>query len=126
MSGPEPPNLIIEDREGYLFVEYSGNPLLLDAMLTTVNTAAARIRELGYKNVLIIRNAPLLESDASRALIASMVRRLAPEDVRYAIVDRYGNDPAAARAAAHASRRAGWNLHPFDTEEEALEWLRTA
>jgi len=48
------------------------------------------------------------------------------DDVRFAIVDKYGNDRDAAHAAAHASRRAGWNLHPFDTEEEALEWLRTA
>ena len=117
------PDLIVEDRDTYLFVEYSGDPLTLEMIVTTINKVAAVIRDRQLKNILIVRNAPLLKDDAARALVASMIRRLVDDDERFAIVDKYGNDPEAVRHAAAASREAGWNLTAFDTTDEAIAWL---
>ena len=125
MATLQPPNLIIEHREGYLYVEYAGNPILLDALLNTINTVADAIRQSGVKRVLIVRNAPLLENDANRALLAQLVQRTAPPDFRFAIVDVFGNDPQAVLHAAEASRAAGWELTPFDTVEDAAAWLNS-
>jgi hypothetical protein len=118
-----PPELIVEQRAGYLYVEYAGDPLTLEMVVTTINKVASTLRACGLKAVLIVRNAPLLKDDESRTLVASLISRLVPEDVRFAIVDKYGNDPEEVRHAAAASREAGWNLHAFDTTEEAISWL---
>jgi hypothetical protein len=122
-SSMTPPDLIIEDRDSYLFVEYSGDPLTLEMIVATINKVAAVIRSGNVKNVLIMRNAPLLKDDAARMLVASMVRRLVPDDVRFAIVDKYGNDPSDCTHAAEAAQKAGWDLHCFGTTDEAIDWL---
>src|SRR5688572_26309556 len=119
MDAIQPIDQKIERRDGYMYVEYSAKVLTLDMIVTLINAVAAGLRDCGLKRVLIVRNAPLLDSDATRSLVASMVRRLVSEDVRFAIVDTYGNDPDAVRRAAASSRQAGWNLNPFDTVEEA-------
>ena len=116
-------NVIIEDRGGYLYVEYSGNPVTLDMLVQTINKAAAAIREQGCKNVLVARNAPLLDNDTLRTLVGSMIRNLVKPDVRFALVDIFGNDPEAVRHAAIASNAAGWNVTGFDTTDEAIAWL---
>jgi len=123
MLKPEPHRLIIEEREGYLFAHYGGNPLTLEMILETINRVATLIRERGYRNVLLVRDAPLLESDENRALIANLINTSVRSPVRFAIVDEYGNDPEKVRKAVEASRRAGWDLTGFKTIEDAERWL---
>ena len=124
MSPVEPYKLLIEEHEHYLRVEYGGNPLTLDMLTRIVNDVGNRIRAGGFERVLILRDAPLLQSDANRAMIAAMIRNKLGTRVRYAIVDIYGNDPTEVAHAAAASRAAGWDLTDFSTELEAIEWLR--
>lgn len=115
--------LLIEERPGYLYAVYGGDPLTLEMILTTVNKVVERVRARGYDRVLLMRDAPILESDTNRAMVAAMIRNLLGNDVRFAIVDAYGNDPEATRRAVEASRRAGWDLTGFDSESEAEAWL---
>lgn len=126
MATLQPPKLIIARRERYLYVEYAGNPVTLEMLVGTINTVGATLRESGIKRVLIVRNAPLLHDDANRGLVASLVKRIAPPGVRYAIVDVFGNDPQAVLHAAEASQKAGWDLRPFDTVEGAAAWLNSS
>jgi hypothetical protein len=118
-----PHKLIVEEREGYLHVVYGADELTLEMIVQIINTVAERVRAGRYTRVLLVREAPLLESDRARTMVAAMIRNLLGDEVRFAIVDAYGNDPKAARRAAEASRRAGWNLTAFDSESEAEAWL---
>jgi hypothetical protein len=123
VTDPVHQQLRVEPRSGYLYVVYGSDTISLQMIVETINAVAKGIREFGYTRVLLIRNGPLLESDAARAMVASMIKNLVGDDVRYAIVDGYGNDPEQTRRAVEASRAAGWDLHGFDTEEEAEAWL---
>lgn len=123
MPDPAPHKLIIEEREGYLYVLYGGNPLTLEMILETINRVAEIIRARGYTRVLIVRDAPLLESDQNRAMVANLVGRSVPANVRFAIVDVFGNHPRDAAYAAESARRAGWDLTDFTTIEQPEEWL---
>lgn len=120
-----PHKLVIEERDGYLYVEYAGNPLTLQMILDTVNAVGERIRQGGYTRVLLVRDAPLLESDQNRALVAGLIRNLLGTEVKFAIVDKFGNDPQEAAQAVRSARAAGWDLTGFDTVEEAAAWLRS-
>jgi len=119
-----PPKLIIEERDGYLYVLYGGNPITLEMLVQTINRVAEIIRSRGITRVLIVRNAPLLKSDENRAMVADLIRNSVPADVRFAIVDIFGNHPRDVAYAAESSRHAGWDLTDFATIEEAEEWLR--
>src|SRR4051812_2535665 len=105
--------LVIEPREGYLYAVFGGDPLTLDMILNFINGIAAAIHEHNYTRVLLVREAPLLDSDPNRAMVANIIRSRIGSGVRFAIVDGYGNDPAAAHAAALNARSAGWDLTPF-------------
>ena len=123
MTEAAPHKLLIEEREGYLYVVYGGDPLTLDMIVRTINAVADRIRSAKYDRVLLVRDAPLLESDENRAMVASMIRNLLGDGVRFAIVDVYGNPPDEVERAVAASRAAGWDLTSFRTEDAAIEWL---
>ncbi len=123
MDTPAQPELIVEDRGSYLYVEFSGDPLTLAVYLRLINKIAAAIREGAPRNVLLVRNAPVLKGDAECALVASVARRTFPDDVRFALVDVFGNDPRAVHHAAEVKRAAGWNITDFDTIDEAIAWL---
>lgn len=116
-------NLEIEERDGYLFVEYAGNPLTLEMIVQTINAVANAIRSSGITRVLLVRNAPILDSDANRALTAQLINKGAPTGVKFAIVDKFGNDPEKTARAVESSRDAGWDLTGFDTIEAAQKWL---
>jgi len=73
--------------------------------------------------VLLIREAPLLDSDSNRAMVANIIRSRVGEGVRFAIVDGYGNEPEEAKQAAYNARAAGWDLTPFETVDAAEQWL---
>jgi hypothetical protein len=118
-----PHRLEVEERDGYLYVVYGGDPLTLQMIVETINRVSEVIRSRGYTRVLLVRDAPLLESDASRALVANMIRNLVGENVRFAIVDVFGNHPDATARAIEGSRKAGWDLTGFETVEEAAAWL---
>ncbi|HTH50884.1 MAG TPA: hypothetical protein VL501_03065 [Pyrinomonadaceae bacterium] len=115
--------LVIEPREGYLYVVFGGDPLTLEMILSFINGVAAAIKEGNYTRVLLRREAPLLDSDMNRAMVANIIRSRVGDGVRFAIVDGFGNDPAEAEAAAYNARSAGWDLTPFADEEKAEEWL---
>lgn len=123
MDAPPTPNLMIEDRGRYLFVEFSSDPLTLDVYVRLINETAAAIRRGAPKNVLLVRNAPVLKGDAEAALVASLARRNFPDEARFAIVDIFGNDRKAIRHSAEVKRAAGWNVTDFDTIDEAVAWL---
>jgi hypothetical protein len=123
METAEPYKLLVEEHGQYLRVEYGGNPLTLEMLMRIVNEVGRYIREKGFDRVLILRDAPLLGSDANRAMVAAMVRTMVGENVRFAIVDIYGNDPRDVARATKASRAAGWALTGFGTEDEAITWL---
>jgi hypothetical protein len=114
---------IIEDRPGYLYARYGGDPVTLEMIVKMVNSVAERIRARGHDRVLLVRDSPLLESEANRSMVAAMLRNLVAPNVRFASVDAYGNDPELARRAAAASRKAGLDLTAFDSEAEAEEWM---
>ena len=118
-------NLKIEERKGFLYVEYSGDPLTLDMIVNTVNTVAQALHSTGQKLVLLVRNSPLLTSDANRALTAQLINNSGVGDVKFAIVDKFGNDPKKTSRAVESSRKAGWDLTEFNTIEEAERWLTT-
>jgi hypothetical protein len=115
--------LIIEPREGYLYAVFGGDPLTLDMIMKFINGVAAAIKEHGYTRVLLVREAPLLDSDMNRAMVASIIRSRIGDGVKFAIVDAYGNGPAEATRAALNARSAGWDLTPFPTVEAAESWL---
>lgn len=115
--------LVVEPREGYLYALFGGDPLTLEMILSFINGIAAAIKKDNYKRVLLVREAPLLDSDANRAMVAGMVRSRVGDGVKFAIVDGYGNDPREAANAAYNGRSAGWDLTPFPTVESAEEWL---
>ena len=119
-----PYKLIIRQRRGYLYIEYAGTELTLGAMLDMVNISAQAARTLEAKRVLLVRNIPLMTSDADRRLFASVIRESVPKNVRYAMVDKYGNDPAASARGLEVLRTAGWDVTQFDTVEAAEQWLR--
>lgn len=73
--------------------------------------------------MLLVRNAPILDSDANRVLTAQLISRGADAGVKFAIVDKFGNDPEKAARAVEVSRNAGWDLTAFETIEEAEKWL---
>lgn len=117
------PELVVEDRGSYLYVEFSSDPLTLAAYLRLINRIAVAIREGAPRNVLLVRNAPVLKGDAECALVASVARRTFPDDVRFALVDEFGNDHEAIHHATAVKRAAGWNITDFDTIDEAEAWL---
>ena len=117
-------NLEIEKRDGYLYALYRGDPLTLGMIVKTINAVAEAIRSGGFTRVLLVRDAPLLDSDQNRALVAGLIKQNITAGVKFAIVDKFGNDPAAAARAVEASRKAGWDLTAFDTIEKAEEWLK--
>jgi hypothetical protein len=125
MAGFKPHKLIVEDRDGYLYVEYGGNPLTLQMIIDTINHVGTRIEQGGYKRVLIVRDAPLLESDENRALVAGLIKNRLGSAVKFAIVDIHGNNPKEVAHAVEASRAGGWDLTGFDTIDEAIHWLKT-
>src|SRR6478672_9208962 len=106
MATAVPHKLLVQEREGYLYVVYGADELTLEMIVQMVNAVAGKVRSGCYTNVLLVREAPLLESDRARAMVASMIRNLLGDKVRFAIVDAYGNDPKEARRAVEASRRA--------------------
>ncbi len=116
-------NLEIEERDGYLYVVYTGNPLTLEMIVKTINAVTEAMRSSGLSRVLLVRNAPILDSDANRELTAQLVNKGAPPGVKFAIVDKFGNDPEKTARAVESSRNAGWDLTGFDTIEEASRWL---
>src|SRR4051794_17406090 len=93
--------LEIEPRQGYLYALFGGDPLTLDMILSFINAVAGAIKEHGYTRVLLIREAPLLDSDDNRAMVANIIRSRVAEGVKFAIVDGYGNEPEEARRAAN-------------------------
>lgn len=115
--------LVIEPRERYLYVVFGGDPLTLEMILHFINGVAAAIKEGNYTRVLLRREAPLLDSDMNRAMVANLIRSRVGEGVKFAIVDGFGNDWADAEKAAFNARSAGWDLTPFATEEAAVQWL---
>src|SRR4051812_21617133 len=115
--------LVIEPREGYLYAVFGGDPLTLVMILNFINGIAAAIKEHNHTRVLLVREAPLLDSNSNRALVANIIRSRVGEGVRFAIVDGYGNAPAEAQAAALNARSAGWDLTPFPNVEQAESWL---
>ncbi len=123
MDSLTPLELTIENRGGYLFVEFSSDPLTLDVYVRMINETAAAIRGGAPRNVLIVRNAPVLKGDAEAALVASVARRNFPDDARFAIVDIFGNDRGAIHHSAEVKRAAGWNVTDFATIDEAVAWL---
>jgi hypothetical protein len=123
MRQSAPYELTIEERVGYLYVLYGGDPLTLEMILKIINTVATKIREHGYDRVLLVRNAPILENDENRAMVARIISNLLGTGVRFAIVDAYGNDPILERKAVESARAAGWDLTGFDTIEQAEAWL---
>jgi hypothetical protein len=123
MDSPPMPELIVEDRGKYLFVEFSSDPLTLDVYVRMINAAAAAIRSGAPKNVLLVRNAPVLKGDAEAALVGSVARRSFPDDVRFAIVDIFGNDRGTIHHSAEVKRAAGWYVTDFATIDEAIAWL---
>ena len=117
--------LEIEEGDGFLRVLYGENPITLETIVRTINLVADRLRSTGFKKVLLLRDAPLLDSDANRAMTAQLIHRAVGRDVRFAIVDVFGNDPEETKLAVEASRKAGWDLTGFATIEEAEAWLRS-
>ena len=117
-------NLEIEEREGYLYVLYAGNPLTLEMIVRTINAVTDALRSSGLTRVLLVRDAPILDSDANRALTAQLISKSGAAGVKFAIVDKFGNDPEKTARAVEFSRNAGWNLTGFDTIEEAQKWLK--
>lgn len=123
MNSPTQPELVVEDRGSYLYVEFSSDPLTLAVYVKLINRTATAIREGAPRNVLLVRNAPVLKGDAECSLVASLAHRIFPDDVRFALVDEFGNDPRAIHHAAAVKRAAGWNITHFDTIDEAVAWL---
>jgi len=115
--------LVIEPRPGYLYAVFGGNPLTLDMVLSFINGIATAIKEHGYTRVLLVREAPLLDSDSNRAMVANIIRSRVGEGVRFAIVDGYGNEPDEAKRAAYNARAAGWDLTHFEKVDAAEQWL---
>lgn len=115
MDASEPYKLLVDEHDRYLRVVYGGNPLTLQMLMGIVNEVGQRIKEKGFNQVLIVRDAPLLDSDANRAMVAAMIRNMVGQTVRFAIVDIYGNEPAEVARAVAGSRAAGWDLTGFDT-----------
>jgi hypothetical protein len=118
-----PQKLVVEPRDGYLYVVYGADTVTLQMIVDAINAVVEAIRANAYTRVLLARNGPLLESDAARALVAALIKNLVSEDVRFAIVDVYGNDPEQTQRALEASRATGWNVHGFESEADAIKWL---
>lgn len=116
--------LEIEERDGYLYVLYGGNPLTLEMIVETINSVARALRSSGLRRVLLVRDSPILDSEKARAMTAQLVNKATMPGVRFAIVDKFGNDPEKTALAVKASREAGWDLTGFDTIDEAADWLK--
>jgi len=116
-------NLVIEERGIYLYVVYSGNPLTLEMIVEAINSVAQALRSSGLTRVLLVRDAPILDSDANRALTAKLIGNSVGPGVKFAIVDKFGNDPEKTARAVQSSRDAGWDVTGFATIGEAQEWL---
>ena len=123
MANGVPHKLIIEERDGYLYVLYGGDPLTLEMIVKTANMVSERVRATGFKKLLVVREAPPLESEENRSMVRAMGRSLLGAGVQLAVIDAYGNDPTETQRVAEVSRQAGWNLAVFDSEEEAEAWL---
>jgi hypothetical protein len=118
-----PYQLVIKERKGYLYVEYGGVGLTLQAILDMIHLSAQAVRTLQAKRVLLVRNIPLFTSDIDRTMLASIIKRVIPPDVRFAMVDKYGNDPIASQQGLAVLRAAGWDVTEFKTANEAETWL---
>jgi hypothetical protein len=115
--------LEIEERDGYLYVEYSGDPVTLEMVVRWINAVADALRSSGLKRVLLVGNAPVLHSDANRVLVAELIKRSVHQGTKFAIVDKFGNDPEKTVRSVEVHRNAGWDLTGFDSIEEAARWL---
>jgi hypothetical protein len=119
-----PYQLTIKQRRGYLYVEYGGTGLTVQAILDMINIAAQAAKTLDATEVLLVRNIPLITSDADRGMFASLIKRVASSQIRFAMVDKFGNDPAESERGLNVLRAFGWNVTEFETIKSAEEWLR--
>jgi hypothetical protein len=118
-----PYQLVIKQRRDYLYVEYGGNGLTLQTILDMITIAAQSVRTLNAKRVLLVRNMPLLQSDDDRSMLARIIRSVVAPDVRFAMVDKFGNDPEKSSRGLDVVRAAGWDVNEFATIDEAAKWL---
>ena len=118
-----PFHLLITQKKGYLSIEYGGTDLTLQNALDIINISAHVARTQEARNVLLIRNMPLITSDEDRRMFAALVQRSVDPNVRFAMVDKYGNDPKESAKGLAVLRSVGWDVTEFPKEKDAVKWL---
>ncbi len=113
----------IKQRRGYLQIEFGGTGLTLESILDMINLSAQAVRTQNVKRVLLVRNIPLMTSDADRQMMARIIASSVPADVRFALVDKFGNDAAESARGIEVAAAAGWNVREFPSTAEAVSWL---
>lgn len=111
-----------DERNGYLLVRITDTFIRLPDAVDYTNKVMRRVREKGYKGVIIVDEVPLRMDPDQLKLFGNVIANMLPADTRMAVVDATPSHDASL-VFAEVARGRHKDVRIFRNLQDAEQWI---
>ena len=123
MASQHPYKLTLEDRAAYLYACVQAEVITLDVAVRYINETVGHLRASRHSRLLVVRETPMMVTQAYYSMIAAMILNTLPKDTRTALIDRSPARLIVSKCWTDLAAERKMDVRAFDAIGPAEAWL---